>query len=421
MQSNERQNPTTFLLRLSELFASDADERAMLRTLATIAVPAFADWCTVHLLRTDGTIENVAAVGDPSLGHVARRLERFSKLAADAPLRRALASGIVVLQSEVTGEFLAHHVAVDRTDAEFLRRLGIRSLIVAPILIRGSAIGAIRFFTSDSQHRYRDDDAALAEDAARRAALAIDNARSRADAVASGHSRDLFLATLSHEMKTPLTSILGWTRILRSDGPGSELFAEALAAIEQSANVQQRLIDDLLDVSRIITGKLHLDFESIDVPALLASAIETLEPRAREQGQHIRLSVVPATVFGDETRLRQVLWNLLTNAMKYTPGGGLIEVTASAGDESVAIAVRDTGRGIRSEVLPHVFDRFHQATVADRAKHGGLGLGLAIVRNIVELHGGGVEASSAGEGKGATFTVRLPAHHGTTTIEGDRQ
>jgi signal transduction histidine kinase len=147
----------------------------------------------------------------------------------------------------------------------------------------------------------------------------------------------------------------------------------------------------------------------IAVRELLGSAIETLDPRAREAGQHIRLtSPHDVTVYGDETRLRQVLWNLLTNAMKFTPSGGLIEVVTAADEENVTISVRDTGRGIRAEVLPHVFDRFHQASVADRAKHRGLGLGLAIVRSIVERHGGSVEAQSPGEGKGATFSVRLP-------------
>jgi signal transduction histidine kinase len=231
--------------------------------------------------------------------------------------------------------------------------------------------------------------------------------------IGTPQSQDLFLAMLSHEMKTPLTAILGWTRMLRADGPGSGLFDEALEAIEQSANVQQRLIDDLLDVSRVITGKLHLDFAAVDVRSLLDGAAEVFLPRAKESGQHIRVTASePLTVYGDETRLRQVLWNLLSNALKYTPGGGLIELSATAGKEGVTICVRDTGRGIRPEVLPHVFDRFHQATVADRAKHGGLGLGLAIVRSIVERHGGRVEASSAGEGKGATFSVHLPLHRG---------
>jgi signal transduction histidine kinase len=233
------------------------------------------------------------------------------------------------------------------------------------------------------------------------------------DAMGPGSSqeRDIFLATLSHEMRTSLTSILGWTQMLRVAGPGSELFGEALDAIEKSANVQQRLIEDLLDISRIITGKLHLEFAPVEVRGLLGSAVEALTPRAREGGQHIRLAPPRvATVLGDETRLRQVLWNLLTNSLKFTPPGGLIEVSTTAGEDEVTISVRDTGRGIPPEVLPYIFDRFHQVAVADRAKHGGLGLGLALVRSIVERHGGSVEAQSPGEGKGATFLVRLPLY-----------
>lgn len=227
----------------------------------------------------------------------------------------------------------------------------------------------------------------------------------------AGKQRDIFLATLSHEMRTPLTSILGWTQILRADGPGTDLFVEALDAIEQSATVQQRLIEDMLDISRIITGKLHFEFTPVEIPALIASTIDALVPRAREAGQHIRFTPSDNfVVHGDATRLRQALWNLLTNAMKFTPPGGLIEVATHPHADAVTISVRDTGRGIRPEVLPHVFDRFHQAAVADRAKHGGLGLGLAIVRNIIDRHGGTVAAESPGEGKGATFSMRLPLH-----------
>lgn len=404
-----------FSLQLSEVFASAADERALVKNLAGAVVPAFADWCTVHLLRSDGTIENVVALGADG-AELPRRVERFSKPAADSPLRAVLRAAGVQIQ---TGE----HVAIDRSDAEFLRAVDVRSVIVAPVVIRGAAIGVIRFITSGrSERRYGDEDVLLARDVACRAALAIDNARSRAEAVASEQSRDLFLAMLSHEMKTPLTSILGWTRMLRADGPASDVFDEALDAVEQSAKVQQRLIDDLLDVSRVITGKLHLDFGVLDVRRLLDVAAEMFAPRAKENGQHIRVTASePLTVYGDETRLRQVLWNLLSNALKYTPGGGLIELSATAGEEGVTVSVRDTGRGIRAEVLPHVFDRFHQATVADRAKHGGLGLGLAIVRNIVELHGGRVEAGSAGEGKGSTFSVHLPLHRGTSDSEGENR
>ena len=223
-------------------------------------------------------------------------------------------------------------------------------------------------------------------------------------------SHELFLAMLSHELKTPLTSILGWTRLLRNDGPESDLFNEALQSIEQSAVAQQRVIDDLLDVSRVMTGKLHLELAPVDVRDVIVAAVETLAPRAKDNGQHIRISSNDGlVVYADAMRLRQVFWNLLSNAIKYTPGGGLIEVSASAADDRIAVCVRDTGRGIPPDVLPYVFDRFHQTAVTDRSKHGGLGLGLAIVRNIVEMHRGTVEAQSAGEGKGATFVVYLPA------------
>lgn len=397
------------LAQLSELFASGADERALVKKLARTVVPAFADWCSVHLLRTDGTIENVAVAGAGG-AEPARGLERFSKLDADSPLHDVLRGATVA----------SEQFAIDKADAEFLRDIAARSAIVAPVVIRGAAIGAIRFIRSERP--YGDVEALLARDIASRAALAIDNVRSRAEAVASEQSRDLFLAMLSHEMKTPLTSILGWTRMLRGDGRESDLFDEALEAIEQSAKVQQRLIDDLLDVSRVITGKLHLDFGVVDVRTLAGAAAEMFAPRAKENGQHIRVTVSePLNVYGDETRLRQVLWNLLSNALKYTPSGGLIELTGAAGAEGVTVSVRDTGRGIRAEVLPHVFDRFHQAAVTDRAKHGGLGLGLAIVRSIVELHGGCVEAASGGEGKGSTFSVHLPLHRGANNIEGENR
>jgi signal transduction histidine kinase len=396
---------TPFLLQLSGVFASADDERTLVRNLARAVVPAFAEWCTVHLLRSGATIENVVAIGADD----AELSRGFANLAADAPLRAALDEARV---------YDANDVAIDAADAEFLRGVAARSAIVAPIVVRGAVIGAIRFLACGRQ--FGDDDVLVARDVAARAALAIDNVRSRSEAVASEKSRDLFLAMLSHEMKTPLTSILGWARLLRTDGAGSELFDEGLSAIEQSAKVQQRLIDDLLDVSRVITGKLHLDFRVVGVRALLHDAAEMFAPRAKENGQHIRVTAPDGpSVYGDETRLRQVLWNLLSNAVKYTPGGGLIELAAQAEEERVVIRVRDTGRGIREEVLPHVFDRFHQATVADRAQHGGLGLGLAIVRNIVELHGGRVDASSDGEGKGATFSVHLPLHRRPNDIEGE--
>ena len=382
----------SFLLRTSAVLAENDDERSALQALATAAVPAFAAACVVHLVQGSEAVETVARTG--------AGLDEVRAANRPARLSEAVRAAIETRRVQVHGE------------------TGSAPTIAAPMLAQDSVLGAIEFAAPSAG--WCEEAPAVAADVAGRAALAIENRRARSQAAASRQSRDLFLAMLSHEIKTPLTSILGWTRILRTDGRESSLFDEALSAIEQSANVQQRLIEDLLDVSRIMTGKLHLERAAIGIQRVVEAVVEMLEPRARENAQHIRVhATAPLLVHGDETRLRQVVWNLLTNSMKFTPSGGLIEVGVEAADDMVALTVQDTGRGIRSDVLPHVFDRFHQAAIADRAKHGGLGLGLAIVRNIVELHGGRVEARSDGEGRGATFVVRLPLHRALTETKGE--
>src|SRR5687768_12753283 len=210
-------------------------------------------------------------------------------------------------------------------------------------------------------------------------------------------------------MKTPLTAILGWSRLLKSDGQASAFFDEALEAIEQSARVQERLIEDVLDVSRVITGKLSIEKKQTSLRDVIRAAVEIIIPTAQQKDVHVRVHEgKDVIVNGDETRLRQVFWNLLTNAVKFTPAGGFVEILTVLGQSEARVTVRDSGRGMRADVIPHVFDQFHQNTVADRAKHHGLGLGLAIVRHLVHAHGGRVEAHSAGEGKGSEFVVILP-------------
>jgi signal transduction histidine kinase len=197
--------------------------------------------------------------------------------------------------------------------------------------------------------------------------------------------------------------------MLKTDGHDSAFFDEALEAIEQSARVQERLIEDVLDVSRVITGKLSIEKKETRLHDVIRAAVEIIIPTAQQKDVHLRVHEgADAIVNGDETRLRQVIWNLLTNAVKFTPAGGLIEIYTESEQNEVRLTVRDSGRGMRADVIPHVFDQFHQNTVADRVKHHGLGLGLAIVRHLVTAHGGRVEAHSAGEGKGSAFTVILP-------------
>jgi PAS domain S-box-containing protein len=222
--------------------------------------------------------------------------------------------------------------------------------------------------------------------------------------------KDEFLATVSHELRTPLTAILGWAHLMRGGQVEGEGAVKALETIERNARVQAQLIDDLLDVSRIVTGKLRLELTPVTPDSFIDPAVEAVRPAAEAKG--VRLQKVIDTgvgaVMGDSARLQQVVWNLLSNAVKFTPRGGRVLVSLGRVNSQVEIAVTDTGAGIEPEFLPHVFERFRQADQRTTRQHGGLGLGLSIVRHLVELHGGSVRADSAGEGTGSTFTVMLP-------------
>ncbi len=235
----------------------------------------------------------------------------------------------------------------------------------------------------------------------------------RAEAEAANRLKDEFLSTLSHELRTPLTSILGWTNLMRGGQVKGEVQAQALETIERNAKIQTRLIDDLLDLSRIISGKLLLEMREVGLDKVVSDSIEVVRPAANAKGIQLTYESEPGgkTVSGDAARLQQVAWNLLSNAVKFTPEGGSVLIRLAHEGARVKLSVCDTGRGIPAEFLPHVFDRFRQADSATTRTHGGLGLGLAIVRHLAELHGGEVTAESAGEDQGSTFSVTFPLAH----------
>ncbi|XXY49971.1 ATP-binding protein [Sorangium sp. So ce269] len=246
-----------------------------------------------------------------------------------------------------------------------------------------------------------------------RAALFASERRARAQAEEANRLKDEFLATVSHELRTPLNAILGWSHLLQAKGAAAEAAeqrARGLAAIERNARSQARLIEDILDVSRIISGKVRLERQLVDLDAVIGAAGESLRPAAEAKGVALELAAAArgARVVGDAARLQQVCWNLVSNAIKFTPAGGVVGVSIAQRGADLHVEVSDTGQGIRPEFLPFVFDRFSQADSSTTRRHGGLGLGLAIVRHLVELHGGSVSARSEGEGKGATFDVALP-------------
>jgi signal transduction histidine kinase len=234
-------------------------------------------------------------------------------------------------------------------------------------------------------------------------------ASARAAAEAANHTKDEFLATLSHELRSPLGAILNWTSVLRSAELPPAQRARALEAIERNTRLQVKLIEDLLDVSRIISGKMALDLALVDLGAVVDGALESVRPGAEAKGVTIVATIDrAAAVSGDAARLQQVVWNLLSNAVKFTPRGGRVTIRLDGVDGHARIRVVDTGAGIDPAFLPHIFERFRQADTSTTRTQGGLGLGLAIVRHLVELHGGSIEAESQGAGRGSTFTVLLP-------------
>lgn len=290
------------------------------------------------------------------------------------------------------------------------------SLTVSPIKgPKGEIVGAskiARDITEQRQSRKALDAAYEAANRARGEAeqAAIENRRLYQKAEESSRLKEEFLATISHELRTPLSAILGWTRMLRLGQLSGDDQTKALDTIERNARAQAQLIDDLLDVSRIVTGKLRMDVRPSDPISFIDAAVEAVRPAAEAKGVRVQkvMDTGAISIPGDPVRLQQVVWNLLSNAIKFTPRGGRVQIRSERVNSHLEIVVSDTGQGIPADFLPHVFDRFRQADQKTSRQHGGMGLGLAIVRHLVELHGGTVRANSDGVGQGATFTVQLP-------------
>ena len=309
--------------------------------------------------------------------------------------------------------------------------LPVRSYLAVSVVSRnGDVIGGL-FFGHSRPGVFDERAERIVAGVAAQAAVAVDNARlyqnvrrasaeretllerersARSAAERASAVKDEFLATVSHELRTPLNAILGWSQMLRLGQARPEHLEKGLATIERNARAQTQLIDDLLDMSRILAGKVRLDVQSVAPTTFIEAAIDTVRPAAAAKG----VSIIPmlewsaGTVLGDPSRLQQVLWNLLSNAIKFTPSGGKIQITLVRTSSHIEISVSDTGIGIPAEFLPHVFDRFRQAEGTTTRRHGGLGLGLSIVKHVVELHGGVVQAHSAGKERGSTFVVTLP-------------
>lgn len=290
------------------------------------------------------------------------------------------------------------------------------SSLAVPMAVMGRIIGTIEVQSYHSQ-AYQQEHVTALSMAANLTAVAIENVRllklertAREAAEESNRLKDEFLATVSHELRTPLTAILGWARLLEDGSLDPTMTQQAIDTIWRNAKAQAQIVDDILDVSRIITGNLYIDLHPMEVVPVVQNAINVVRPTADAKGIRIDAQIdnTPAMISGDANRLQQVIWNLLSNAVKFTNNGGRVTVKVAQANAAVEISVTDTGQGISREFMPYVFDRFSQADSTTTRHHGGLGLGLAIARHLVEIHGGTIRAASRGEGQGATFTITLP-------------
>jgi len=429
-RANER---LRLLARAGDVLVQSLQLDETLRAVARLSVPAFADWCAIDLVE-GSHIRRVATVHQDA--DMARASEEFARRHPPSVDDRA---GIAAVVADARPRFIPRispeairRAARDPDHLAFMEKAGVLSTIVLPLLVRDVCIGTISFSTAESGRIYDETDLHFAQELGRRADSAITNARlyhaaqeaaaraeeaarraaeDRSRAEEANRIKDEFLATVSHELRTPLNAIAGWSTLLREKMNDPATVAKGLDVIRRNAQAQTKIVEDILDVSRIVTGKLKIDPRPVDMIAIIRDAMEVVRPSADARQVVLSLdtpSDAACLLVGDASRLQQVVWNLLSNGIKFTGAGGRVSVRVEQDGPSVSVTVSDTGRGIDPEFLPYVFERFRQADSSTTRKFGGLGLGLAIVRHIVELHGGRVSADSPGVGKGAVLQIVLP-------------
>ncbi|GHA79453.1 ATP-binding protein [Cognatilysobacter bugurensis] len=408
------ENAMRLLAQASETLGASLDYETTLNDLARVLVPQLADWYAIDLLTPEGELERVAVCHpDPERIAMARALhERY-------PSRRGAGQGAWhVIDTgkpdwrETIEDAQLQRAAHDEHHLALLRGLGLRSYLVVPLQARGATIGTMTLVHAESGRHYHEADIELAMDIARRVATAVDNARLHRALQDADRRKDEFLAMLAHELRNPLAPISTAAQLLQRAPDDAPRVRDAAAVIGRQVTHMAELVDDLLDVSRVTRGLVEIEREPVDLADVVAGALEQVRALIDARRHALEVSVDaeagPLIVEGDRARLIQVIANLLNNAAKYTPPGGRITLRIDGDGPHARVVVRDTGGGIEPSLLPHVFELFTQAQRTPDRTQGGLGIGLALVRSLVHLHGGEIEAESAGPGQGSTFTVRLP-------------
>jgi signal transduction histidine kinase len=394
-----------FLSNTISILASSADLRTTIDNLARLAAAELAEYCTVFMFENDQTIRRMQAVQRTTTGAQGQQVDALFPL----DLHAAAGPGNVLRTGECQ--------ILTRISPQILDELGLEAdatsvsvYVCVPIVARGHTIGAIAFVSTEPHKTIGTSDLSLMTGVANAAAVAIDNAKLHREAQEANRLKDEFVAMVSHELRTPLTPILGGVHLLRTAKLSEANFERALDIIERHAHTQLQIVEDLLDASRIVSGKLHLVMKSTNVRPVVDAAIESVRASAAAKGIAIITSFddIQQPIDGDPHRLQQIIWHLLSNAIKFTPSEGRIEISVCPDGDHVRIQVTDTGVGIPADILPSIFDRFRKTLDANSRMRTGLGLGLTIVRHLVELHNGSIHAASAGPGQGAVFTLRFP-------------
>lgn len=411
MRIQKAEESLRFLAEASRALVRSLNYEAILQTLANLAVPYLADWCVIYRVHSSDAINPLvifhADCDKVDLGwNLARQ---YPVSSSNCSVGQVMQTQQTVLMADLPSSLLASCTA-NAEHFQHLQDLGLQSCIVVPLIVHQQVFGVIRFVTAESGRHYSQADVTLIQDLTMRAALAIENAQLYRKAQEANQLKDEFLATLSHELRSPLNAILGWTRLLNTRKFNEATTARAMETIERSAITQAQLVEDLLDVSQMIQGKLQLNIQSMDLTDTVQAAIATVQPSATAKNIQIQFlfEQTVGSILADPERLKQVVWNLLSNAVKFTPEHGQINISLTRSQTHIELAIVDTGRGIDPEFAPFMFDRFRQADSSTTRTYSGLGLGLAIVRHLVELHGGTVQVSSEGENKGSTFMMKLP-------------
>jgi len=401
-----------FLARAAELIGGSLDYDGALRSLAEVVVEEFAQWCILDVADEVGDPKRFAVTSRGLVPASVETLLRttFAPERGVGEIANVLKSGSARLKSTITDEDRSQYESVPGLSG-LVESIGTQSYMIVPLKVGARTAGAVTIISTSAGRIYDERDLATAIEFADRASLFLENARLYRETQRANRLKDEFLATLSHELRTPMTATLGWAALIRGGNLPAETLQLGIESIEQSTRAQAKLVEDILDVSRIVTGKMSMVMAPIDLWHVLALAIDTVRggAGARGVGLELELATDNPIAAGDASRLQQIVWNLLSNAVKFTPAGGRVSIRVdedSRGD--LRLVVADTGEGIAAEFIPHVFERFRQADSSPSRRYGGLGLGLAIARNLAELHGGTLTADSEGEGKGSTFTLTLP-------------